>query len=256
MREFDRGPTEQLAELFARVPDPPVESAYWTDWGPIFYRGRLDGSARVLVVASDPGPTERIAGRSLVGNAGQRVQGFLAKLGLTRSYVCLNAWAYAVHPGQALAMKDRLDDPEQLRWRNAVFDRAVGTSLQAIIAMGFMAREAVRLWTSRPPASLVEVPHPSSHESDELLKAWRDAITRLRPIVTPDDDGDNTGPNYGNEFEESDYSPIPRSDLPFGAPTFLGDDAWVRARPGNAQNSVSRPRPDDEHTLIWKAPVT
>ena len=61
----------------------------------MFYRGRLDGSARVLCVASDPGPTERIAGRSLVGNAGQRVQGLLAKLGLTRSYLCLNAWAYA-----------------------------------------------------------------------------------------------------------------------------------------------------------------
>jgi len=49
------------------------------DWGPVFYRERRDGSARVLCIASDPGPTERIAGRSLVGNAGQRVQGLLSK---------------------------------------------------------------------------------------------------------------------------------------------------------------------------------
>ncbi|WP_371493942.1 hypothetical protein OG871_02635 [Kitasatospora sp. NBC_00374] len=60
MAEFDPGPTEQFAKLFAQVPDPPVESAFWFDWGPIFYRGRLDGSARVLIVASDPGPTERV----------------------------------------------------------------------------------------------------------------------------------------------------------------------------------------------------
>jgi hypothetical protein len=87
-----------------------------------------------------------------------------------------------------------------------------------------------------------------------LLDAWRAAITDLRGIVTPDPDGDNTGPNYGSSFEESDYAPIPRRDLPFGAPSFLGDDAWVRAQPGSAMNSVSRPEPDDLHTLIWHAP--
>src|SRR5215218_7976074 len=109
MSEFD--PPAQLAALFDRVPDSPVKADFWFDWGPIFYRGRLDGSARVLCLASDPGPTERIAGRALVGNAGQRVQGLLAKLGLTRSYVCLNAWAYAVHPSKAQAEQQRLDDP-------------------------------------------------------------------------------------------------------------------------------------------------
>jgi hypothetical protein len=91
MTEFDRGPSGSLARVFDEVPGPPVKEDFWFDWGPVFYRGRLDGSARLLCIASDPGPTERIAGRSLVGNAGQRVQGLLAKLGLTRSYLCLNA---------------------------------------------------------------------------------------------------------------------------------------------------------------------
>jgi uracil-DNA glycosylase len=100
---FDRGPSADLADHLAAVPDPPVKGDFWFNWGPIFYRGRLDGSARVLCVASDPGPTERIAGRTLVGNAGQRVQGFLDKLGLTESYLCVNAWAYALHPGRASA---------------------------------------------------------------------------------------------------------------------------------------------------------
>jgi uracil-DNA glycosylase len=110
VHEFDRGPSAELAQHFAGVPDPPDKSDFWFDWGPIFYRGRLDGSARVLCVASDPGPTERVAGRSLVGSAGQRVQGLLAKLGLTRSYVCLNAWAYALHPSRARAAEADLDD--------------------------------------------------------------------------------------------------------------------------------------------------
>jgi uracil-DNA glycosylase len=253
MSDFDRGPSAALAAIFDRVPDPPVREDFWTDWGPVFYRGRLDGSARVLCVASDPGPTERIAGRSLVGNAGQRVQGFLAKLGLTRSYVCLNAWAYALHPGRASAEQKRLADPAQRAWRAELYDAATGPELQAIVAFGAMAQQAVALWTA-PAVAIVPVPHPSSRDEAVLLDAWRAAVLRLRPLVTADPDGDAHGPNYGDAFAEADHAAIPRADLPFGAPAFLGDDAWVRARPGNAQNSVARPSSDPDHTLVWQAP--
>jgi hypothetical protein len=255
MAEFDRGPSTALAAFLDRVPDPSVPADFWFDWGPVFYRGRLDGSARVLCVASDPGPTERIAGRSLVGNAGQRVQGLLAKLGLTRSYVCLNAWAYAVHPSRAQEQQKHLDEPAELEWRNGLYDRATGPKLQAVIALGGMAQRAVRSWSSRPEVPVIEVPHPSSRDETRLLDEWRAAVTELRPIVTPDADGDNGGRNYGPAFAEDDHEAIPRRDLPFGAPDFLGDDAWVRAKPGNAQNSVGRPSPDDGHTLTWHAPA-
>ena len=254
MHEFDRGPSAELAQHFASVPDPPDKSDFWFDWGPIFYRGRLDGSARVLCVASDPGPTERVAGRSLVGSAGQRVQGLLAKLGLTRSYVCLNAWAYALHPSRARAAEADLDDPIQRDWRNALYDAVTGPQLQAIVACGGMAQAALRQWSTRPAVPLREVPHPSSRDAKRLLDAWRATVADLREVVTPDPDGDNTAANYGSRFTEADYAPVPRGDLPFGAPAFLGDDAWVRAKPGGAQNSVERPSPDDGHTLIWHAP--
>jgi hypothetical protein len=256
MTEFDHGPSAQLAELFDRVPDPPIRDDFWFAWGPVFYRGRLDGSARVLCVASDPGPTERIAGRCLIGNAGQRVQGLLAKLGLTRSYVCVNAWAYAVHPSRAFAERDRLDDGDQLEWRNELYDAVTGPDLEAVIAFGFMAQAAVALWSGRPNVALQEIPHPSNPDERELLDEWRAAVGELRDIVTPDDDGDNAGPNYGTRFGEADYSAIPQRDLPFGAPEFLGDDRWVRDQPGGTQNSVARPSPDDGHTLIWRAPET
>jgi len=256
MSEFDPGPPEHLAAMFDRVPDPPVKEDFWFDWGPIFYRGRLDGSARVLCVASDPGPTERIAGRSLIGDAGQRVQGFLTKIGLTRSYVCLNAWAYAVHPSRASTERRKLADPDQLSWRNELYDTVATPELQAIVAFGGMAQEAVDLWSERPDVKVCRVPHPSSRDETALTDEWRAAVSDLREIVTPDPDGDVLSANYANELIEADYSPIPRIDLPFGAPPFLGDDAGVRAGPGNARNSVGRPRPDDGHTLIWTAPTT
>jgi hypothetical protein len=56
-------------------------SAFRTEWGPIFHRGRLDGSARVLCIGQDPAEHEAVVRRILVGTAGHRVQGFLAKLG-------------------------------------------------------------------------------------------------------------------------------------------------------------------------------
>jgi len=254
MPEFDRGPSARLARLLEQVPDPPDRDAFWFDWGPIFYRGRVDGSARVLCVASDPGPTERIAGRNLVGNAGQRVQGFLAKLGLTRSYVCLNAWAYALHPSRSRSQRRKLGEPPQVEWRNELYGTVVGPELEAIVAFGGMAQDAVALWAGRPAVELCEVPHPSSRDARALLDAWRAAVEELRHVVTPDPDGDNNLPNYGSRFREADYASIPRRDLPFGTPTFLGDDSWVRTERGQTMNSVARPRPDDGHTLIWEAP--
>jgi uracil-DNA glycosylase len=250
--DFDRGPTAALADHFAAVPDPPVKGDFWFNWGPIFYRGRLDGSARVLCVASDPGPTERIAGRTLVGNAGQRVQGFLTKLGLTESYLCVNAWPYALHPGRASAEKQKLSDPAQKKWRNAFYDKVTGPELQAIVAFGTMAQEAVELWTTKPDVLVKNVPHPSNPGTKALLDAWRAAMPDLRAAITPDPDGDNTGPNYGTKFLESDYAAVPRGDLPFGAPAFLGDDAWVRAKPGGDLNSVDR---NGDTQLLWDAPA-
>jgi hypothetical protein len=260
MTEFDHGPPAAIARHFAEVPDPPVKADFWFDWGPIFYRGRLDGSARVLCIASDPGPTERIAGRSLVGNAGQRVQGLLAKLGLTHSYLCLNAWAYALHPGSAASAEKKrmeeespLKDKEQLQWRNGLYDKATGPKLEAVIAFGGMAKAAVSLWPGSSAAKVFEIPHPSDHSEKDLLDRWRAALPKLREAIAPDSDGDNTGANYGAKFSEADYAPIPRRDLPFGAPAFLGDDSWVRAKPGSGMNSVERP-PGDDHTLLWIAP--
>lgn len=256
--EFDAGPPPAWATLFSQVPDYGAFKQYfWYDWGPIFYRGRLDGSAKVLCIASDPGATERIVGRTLVGDAGQRVQGFLAKLGITRSYLCLNAFAYGLFPSQSSHGTAVLKDASQKLWRNQVYDKAKGASLQVIIAFGGEAQNAVKLWPGKGTTKVFNLPHPSSHDAAILASKWRDAVVQLRGIVTPDADGNINLPNYGATVAEADYAPIPKRDLPFGLPAFTGDDAWVRKTSAQGQGSgVSRPSPDDRHTLVWKAPKT
>lgn len=257
--EFDSGPPSVIAEVFARVPDyTKHRTHFWFDWGPIFYRGRLDGSARLLCVASDPGPTERIAGRTLVGDAGQRIQGFLAKVGVSRSYLCLNALVYGMFPSHFDEASTILHEQEQTEWRNELFDKAthVTTTLQAIVAFGSNAQIAVEGWVGKGDVPVFEVRHPSFPDEDEVLEGWRSAVNELRDIITPNPDGDASGPNYGSSFEEKDYAAIPRRDPPFGVPTFLGDDRWRRTGDPPRNNSVERPTDDILHTLLWHAPAT
>jgi hypothetical protein len=180
------------------------------------------------------------------------VQGFLAKIGLSRSYLCLNAFAYALHPSSFWEGPEILRDADQLSWRNELFDAAKGPDLRAVIAFGFQAQEAVKLWEGKDNLRVFEVPHPSSREPDKLLDAYRDAVTRLREIVPSD--GGPVAPNYADVFREGDYMRIPPRDLPFGVPSWLGDDAWGRRATPRHNNSVERPSPDDGHTLIWIAP--
>lgn len=250
---FDPGPPANIAQHFANLPSYAAHrDLFWYDWGPVFYRGRLDGSVKLLGIASDPGPTEQIACRTLVGDAGQRVQGFLSKLGLTTSYVLVNAHPVALHPGKSSAGMALLDDEPFKTWRNDLFDLITGLNLQVIVAFGRQAQRALDLWANRPAGIAVQkVPHPSSDNVAAMVTAYATAITALRTVVTPDAGGNNTGPNYGAKFTEADYSRIPRADLGFGVPPFLGDEAWARTAVPRKAGGVKR---DGDHKLIWRIP--
>jgi hypothetical protein len=253
--EFDKGPSAAMAKLLMQHPDyTPVKEFFWFNWGPVFYRGRLNKTAKVLCIASDPGPTERIPGRALIGNAGQRIQGFLSKIGITQSYVCLNGFIYALHPSHLSDGIKLLNDPIHTAWRNKVFDAATGPQLQAIVAFGDVAKKTVDLWTGKGTTPVFKTYHPSYRGDEDILTAdWNRVITGLRAIVTKDADGDTTLPLYGTRFKEADYAAVPQRDLPFGAAPFLGNDKWLRTGGTGEKNSVSRPGGDD-FTLEWKAP--
>ena len=78
-REFDLGYRGRYRRLVLSYPDESVYPAdsFRVEWGPMFHRGRLDGSARVLVIGQDPATHETITRRILVGEAGQRAQGLV-----------------------------------------------------------------------------------------------------------------------------------------------------------------------------------
>lgn len=246
---YGRSPYLELADSY------PGEDVYRprdfrTEWGPIFHRGRLDGSARVLVVGQDPAAHEAICRRILVGEAGQRAQGLLAKLGITRSYVMVNALLYSVY-GQGGGNRN-VSKPRIVEYRHRWFDAvAADNDLEAILSLGTLGDNAVRRWRRTPageacPALHVAVKHPTYPESASasgtttqakamaaLTRSWNDALDRLRPVVTPDEAVQPT--HYGAALTDADLTEIPEFDLPAGLP------AWMRSLEAWAERTGSRP---------------
>ena len=238
---YGRAPYRRL------VGDFPDESAYPIDdfrveWGPVFHRGRLDGSARVLVIGQDPAAHEAIARRILVGEAGQRAQGLLARLGIERSYVFVNTFLYSVFGGTG---SKYVDDAAIVAYRNRWLDTIVKDQrIEAIVTLGQLADTAYQLWRetrtgSASTAVYANGRHPTYPESASrssgitkaegfarLCESWNQVLDTLDGAVTPDMP---VGPTrYGNTITPADLAAIPARDLPPGLPPWMGAlDAWA-----------------------------
>ncbi|MCK4461951.1 MAG: uracil-DNA glycosylase [candidate division Zixibacteria bacterium] len=224
---FDPGPPPVWEDFFAQAPHAHYQSyptKFRLDFGPVYYRGRLDGSARVIIVGQDPAPNEQLAHRVFVGKSGQRLQGFLKKLGITRSYVMLNTFIYCVY-GQFWADLQAISlEAPVLNYRNTFLDWLVKSNpIQAIVAVGAAGHHSVQHWTGHQNLPIVEITHPSARDEAALLTNWNEGITALQQIVEPDDGGQRDVTAYGTTFGPTDVIPIPRFDLPFGIPDWHGD---------------------------------
>jgi len=249
---FDPGyVAEPFLTLCAEYPDADVYPAdqFRVEWGPIFHRGRLDGSARVLVIGQDPAQHETIVRRILVGEAGRRVQGLLAKLGITRSYVFVNTYLYSVY-GSVRAKTRR--NPELInyrnRWLNALL---VGQQVEAVIALGEAADEAWQLWKASAAGQAVDVPfsavtHPTQPESaskgdktklasatKKLLQNWNTALLALSPKLQHPDLPTPLVP-FGESWIDGDRVAIPQFDAPAGLPAWMYlQDGWAKRAGAN-----------------------
>jgi uracil-DNA glycosylase len=212
------------------------------DFGPVYYRGRLDGTARILVVGQDPSTNEILAHRIFVGRSGQRVQGLLRKLGVTRSYTMLNMFLFSVFGQVDAQLRAIAREPAILGFRNAFLDRlARENPVNAVIAIGSGAQFAIRHWPGSKQVPVVEIVHPAAPNEATLLASWNRALARLRPLVAPDE-GEIPDPHpYGTAFQPEDEAPIPRHDLPFGVPDWHGTASSHSTRDGNK-------------TIVWTAP--
>jgi hypothetical protein len=190
-----------------------------------------------------------------VGEAGQRVQRFLDRLGFDRSYVMVNAFLYSVYgSGGASHKADRSIVRYRHQWLDALL---VGTSVRAVVAFGGLADDAFQRWKRSAKGRTVEpayepVPHPTSPESgsrtdhtkypvlmEKMLAAWNEALGRLHPLGLGD--RDPALKPYGTELRPEDHTPIPDSDFPSGSPPW-----WASLEQWAAREAAPKAKDPDE----------
>ncbi len=213
------------------------------EWGPVFHRGRLDGTARVLVLGMVPTQMEIIVRRILVGSAGQRIGGFLAKLGISRSYVMVNTFIYAIANSKAPVMYQ--DMPAVADYRHAWLNALINPRIEAVIGLGARADAAFASWRktamgSQFAGTYVNMMHPTQPESaahgnqDRLAAAtaalvenWNQNLQILAPKIHHPDHFVPLA-LYKSGISRDDLRPIPLFDLPAGTPAWMGEsDAWA-----------------------------
>jgi len=224
--------------------DVYVPDQFRIEWGPIFHRGRLDGSARVLVIGQDPAQHETIVRRVLVGEAGRRLQGFLAKLGITSSYAIINTFLYSVY-GSVKSATEK--DSRLVAYRNSWLDALLkGSKVEGVVALGTAADAAWTTWKQTPTGKTVDVTyahitHPTQPESfskkdktklaaatKALMQNWNTGLQTLSPAIKHPD-GATPLVLYGTTWGTSERPPIPEGDMPAGLPGWMHEqDGWAK----------------------------
>ncbi|UPT67454.1 MAG: hypothetical protein M0D57_01865 [Sphingobacteriales bacterium JAD_PAG50586_3] len=222
---FDPGPNCGWQFLFSDIPHDSFPAAnFRKEFGPVFYRGRLDGTARVMVVGQDPSTDEALAKRAMVGQAGQLVQKYLERVGIDRSYIIVNTFAYSMKSSGAIY--DTLSESAGIRaYRERIFDKIVTENpLQAIICFGALARKAVYMWGRAGAATVYNLTHPTAPDTAATLSDWNSDFDNIYERVTPDVGLVRTrGFRYDIDFHyDVDLAKIPARDLPFGTPEWFG----------------------------------
>ncbi len=231
--DFDPGAVnDPFASLVRDYPGPEVYPAdsFRVEWGPIFHRGRLDGSARLLVIGQDPAQSETVVRRILIGEAGHRTQGLMAKLGFDRSYLLVNTFLYSVY-GQRGGAQHK-NDSGIVGYRNRWLDAILASNqIEAVLTLGQLANDAWQKWEqtaagqAHSPASQ-QVIHPTEPESSSsgdptklkqaiqaMLANWNQALAKLRPHITHPDTPGPLVP-YGPDFKPERTRRDPRVRRP------------------------------------------
>jgi uracil-DNA glycosylase len=117
------------------------------EMGPIFYRGRTDGTARVLVVGQDAATDEALVQRAFTGGTGQKVQNWLNAVGITSSYVCLNTFIYSIYEQYDEFTKELATTGPIKDYRNRLFEKVFAENkIDLVISFGSAAHESVRIF--------------------------------------------------------------------------------------------------------------
>lgn len=196
------------------------------------------------MIGQDPAQHETVVRRILVGEAGRRGQGLLAKLGIFRSYVFINTFLYSVYGGVKAATRRSAGLVDyRNRWLDALL---VSRQVEVVLAFGTAADEAWQMWQATPAAQSVPVAyaalaHPTQPESPSggnrvklaeatarMLSNWNAGLQSVAPSLNHPD-AQSPLLLYGEAWTDGDRVPIPEFDFPAGLPPWMHQqDGWAK----------------------------
>lgn len=257
MLEWDKGPTGNIAQILEQAPLNEYKTRpnrFRLAWGPIYYRGRTDGTAKVFVIGQDPAADENVARRVLVGTAGQRVQGLFSKLGITRSYLMVNSTLYSIYGQFNQDLMEFMNVQSVKNWRNSFLDVIATSSLEGIVTFGKAAKYVLDSWPGsnlfRQQNRVFNLIHPTARPTSIITNNWNTSLQQLSQTITPDDDGTVSLTPYSGNFKKSDLARIPLYDFGYGTPAWMGKgNMAMRIRKNKPLPKIVSKRP----AIIWVA---
>jgi uracil-DNA glycosylase len=271
--DYDPGPakTSGWPELFADTPNyrglgkaVTGRDAFRWHFGPMFYRGRLDSSARVLLIGQEGAQDESLSHRSFTGGTGARMQHLLNHIGVTRSYLFLNTFVYPIFGQYTGTLRGLAQNPISpiVKHRNRLFDKVAAGDLRLVIAVGEAAKESVVTWIvahggTAEPAKLhlascggllssvrfLGVLHPGgiTGGGGGAIKAdFVRAVNQIRTWVDADAGWLPADPGASRDLTKAfvySSDAAPYADFPFGTCPRLGRGATSSNR-GDNQRSI------------------
>lgn len=248
-KSYDPGPPPFWMDKFSELSDDYFinhpSQRFRTAFGGVLYRGRLDNTARLLIIGQDPSTDEAIARRAFVGSAGQRLQKFLNKIGITRSYIIINTFAYSILGQFDNEMRTISLEAPLKNFREGLMDTIIEKNpIRAILTFGAGARHAVENWANPQNVRVFNLVHPTAPENI-THPSWNDQLADIAAFTEPDDPAIVDLSQYSGNWDKSIHlTDIPRYDLPYDLPSWHGTDG-----------TRSRRDPDDRvKNIIWQSP--
>jgi uracil-DNA glycosylase len=231
--EHDPGPTTASgwAALFAETPNyrglgraVVGREAFRWHRGPMFLRGRLDGSAKVVLVGQEGAQDESLSHRSFTGGTGARMQHLLRHLGLDRSYLFLNSFVYPIFGQYTDDLRPLAQDRRSpiVAHRHRILDKAVvDGDVWLVVAVGRAAKESIATWIGA---------HGGSANPERLDQAGLGSLPARLRVVGVVHPGSAAGGSTGAiraDFQRACDVVRERVDA---------DPGWLPADPGVARN--------------------
>jgi len=148
LTQLDHVNAERLLEELDPIPSYTLTNKKFRHaMGPLFYRGRLDGTARVLVVGQEGATDEALVHRAFVGGTGQKVQNFLNAIGITKSYILVNTFVYSIYEQydeftRELAMEGPIKDH-----RNQILQKILQeNNIELVLTFGNAGYESIKIF--------------------------------------------------------------------------------------------------------------